>query len=716
MGGRLALVIGSECAEFRKLGFVQERAGDLYDTLTDLGDWEAAGGLTGPVINPSTASLSEAVRNAFAEASSRQATLLFAFIGHGQADGDQDYFLFAADSTQPPTVRSAFHLIQEIRDNLKTAATLDGLICLTDACEAGEGVRGAGQRWLQPLVASGGRMELMVASGDTDAYDGCFTRTLVATARRGDPKAGEYLLCADLKPSLSVGCPRQTPVLLSFDGVTVVPDDTADRGLYLVANIVRRGSDLVGTAAVGLVDQLTRGVVITGAVAEAYQRLREADGERLRAVVGPAGAGKSTLVSLLLRPELVVDDSTRIAVHAAVFLDASSTRGTVANSLSDQLAKSVPGFAGAVAAVESGTDPEELNALDALEARVRRPLEQCRQAGTRVRILIDGLDQPGAHSRERILDAVATLADPSDGRLGHLRVIVTARQTVGLTGHPGLGGAHLVVLEGPTPEDLSAVVQRTRGRRDLAIEDDLLANLPADGGWLIARLLAEVEERFLPRQQLTLESLVTARLRQASTGPTDAGPMAALLSVLTAAGAGAVLPVAVLSHTVERLGHQSTVPGLRDLLVRLGALTARSRPGRPEERAGLAHPVLVALLDRRSGGPVAAEALDVASAHVALAWVISKHLSDTGLTLVASDTTWSGPLDFGDEATVTVPAMAPEYVTAHQYVTHAGPRHHVQTGDVDGAVAVLTALDGSRAADNRDRWAAWLTEIGRAHV
>src|SRR5512142_1861864 len=458
VSGRLALVIGSECDALGELGFVQDRAQELLDTLAELGEWEAVDGGPDPLLDPTAAALDEVVATAFAEASRREATLLLAFIGHGQADGGEDYYLLAKDSPATPNSRTAFHLSQRVRELLKTAPKLDGLVCLIDACEAAEGVQGAGSRWLHPLVAGGGRMELMVASGATNAYDGCFNRTLVVTARRGQPAAGEFLACADLKPDLVTGCPRQTPVLMSFDGVTVVHNDTTDRGLYLVANVVRRGGALAGTVAAGIIDQLTRGVVPTGTVLEAYQQLCGTDTQRLRAVVGPPGAGKSTLVSLLLRPEVLGQDLRGLAVHGAVFLDPSATRETIANTLAAQFTGTIPGFAEATTLVEDRTDPDELRGLDALERRICRPLEACRR-GAWVRVLLDGLDQIDPQSRDDVIAAISALTDPSRALLDHLRVIVTVRPIPALTDHLQRLGAQTIQMDPPSTSDLAAFIE-----------------------------------------------------------------------------------------------------------------------------------------------------------------------------------------------------------------------------------------------------------------
>ncbi len=502
MSGRQALVIASECKQMAELGFVETLARDLQTTLLDpdLGGWSPALGdrSLSLLLNPSVVDLKATVKAAFRAADKARAALLVAFIGHGITISDDDYYLLVSDSScESPDSDTAYHLVQQVREALNTATRLDGLVWLVDACEAAGGIKGAGARWVTSLVTSGGRMELLVASGDDLAYEGCFSRTLIATMRAGLRQAGEYLLFADVKPVLTASCPKQTAQLLSYDGVRVI-DDSTDKGLYLVMNAHRRNSPLTGSAAAGLVDQLTRGVVMTDQVVERFTELVENDAARLRAVIGPAGSGKSTLVSLLLRSELVPTAMSAPRLDAVVFLDPSSDVESIARELSAQLSVALPGFGEASAQLRQRLKPEELRSLPVTEAEVCRPLEACRTPGQRVRMLIDGLDQPDLKHRELVLAEIAGLADPTRSGLSHVRVIVTARDSLALTERPGMQHAHVIAASPLSRTDLEDLIcQRTQTDTAHARYDELLSELP-DGGWLIARLLSEIEDRFLP--------------------------------------------------------------------------------------------------------------------------------------------------------------------------------------------------------------------------
>ena len=163
MAGRLALVIGSQCNTLQPLSFVEELAGPLATALAEAG-WEPTGADKGLLLNPDVGPLKTAVKSAFSVADDATATLLVAFVGHGVADAEQDLYLLARDSPATnPDSDTAVHFAQFYREQLKQHVSLDGLVLLVDACQAQEGVAGAGARWTdgagrqrRPAGASGG--------------------------------------------------------------------------------------------------------------------------------------------------------------------------------------------------------------------------------------------------------------------------------------------------------------------------------------------------------------------------------------------------------------------------------------------------------------------------------------------------------------------------------------------------------------------------------
>ncbi|MFE3279685.1 hypothetical protein [Nocardia sp. NPDC059239] len=99
MTGRLALIVGSQCERLQALPFIDDLAQHLQTALGE-GGWRPALADGGWVKDPTTAELKSAVEQAFTAANEIGATLLIAFIGHGVADGTQDFYLMTWNS--PP--------------------------------------------------------------------------------------------------------------------------------------------------------------------------------------------------------------------------------------------------------------------------------------------------------------------------------------------------------------------------------------------------------------------------------------------------------------------------------------------------------------------------------------------------------------------------------------------------------------------------------------
>ena len=154
----MALVIGSECAALGPLGFTGQRTAELQDALVGSGAWRpvAAGG---PVLDPDVTGLKAAISDAFAAANAARATLLVAFVGHGVTTAAEDFYLLARDSPAVPDSDSGFHLAQGIRERLNRHPSIDGFVMLVDACEVGEGLKGAARRW--DVLNDAGRVELL---------------------------------------------------------------------------------------------------------------------------------------------------------------------------------------------------------------------------------------------------------------------------------------------------------------------------------------------------------------------------------------------------------------------------------------------------------------------------------------------------------------------------------------------------------------------------
>ena len=285
--------------------------------------------------------------------------------------------------------------------------------------------------------------------------------------------------------------------------------------------------------------------------------------------MGPAGCGKSTLVSQLIRPALcdVLDPGTQY-LDAAVFLDTTSSVASVTddylrpNSIEEFRFRRRPATVAAETAAMSGDAPDQ---RDSFDLQVEEPLRRCRKPGRRVRLLLDGLDQPDAGACDPILAAIARIThtdrDRLDHSLDHVRIIVTARSGTGLDSRPELAHGLRVALEPPSATD----VARAIGAR---AEGDTAALLVAgvrgeEGGWLIGRLLTELylTDTTTPG---TFDDLVDARLSQAIRMGSSPEATRAIVGTLVAAGPGPILPLPLLvearNRDVANRRHANTHP------------------------------------------------------------------------------------------------------------------------------------------------------------
>ena len=186
MGERRILVIGSQCqAASRPLSFLPGLAQEVYAVMTDakLGGCVPALSDGGLRIDPSVVQAQEAIERAFERASEDAATLFLAFIGHGQYVGS-DFYLLPYDASLTPTSRSAIHLIQMIKEARRIHDKGDGLVVLLDACHSGVGAAGASAEWVGELYGTM-RFEVLTATDDRTAADGCFSRNIAAIVREG---------------------------------------------------------------------------------------------------------------------------------------------------------------------------------------------------------------------------------------------------------------------------------------------------------------------------------------------------------------------------------------------------------------------------------------------------------------------------------------------------------------------------------------------------
>lgn len=604
MAARLALVIGAQCAALDPLPFLPPEAGDValgalpaeQSLLMRLGgllidgpgecapaevDGQAAPGL---LLNPTQAVADAALRAAIAQAHEQESVLIVHFLGHGTAYQD--------DPAHPP--RHLLHTWDTVAEPVGTepeskgwdpygtvqarqphATGMVGLVLMIDACRAG---------WSASQVSEWGGIRAgltsacLAASADSDAWDACFTRTVVAALERGVPAANHPrkalvpdLLAADLRFVTAGRCPHQTPRLTGFDD---------DNPVLFVAR-----NPAAGELAADLgIDAATEALLLrSGAnyVPFAIEQVRAAIQEhRTVALVGGAGAGKTTLVAALLRPpsQEVKQGLVQAAAFAATTASLSELAATVRRQLERQ-----PAFAAAATAFESRA-ADRLTTMDPWQRQVLGPLRDHLQP---VRLVIDGLDQLEEGSEYRaIVRSLRALVD--DPELGHVSLVVTSRHVP-----EELGFADAVDI----PAVDEATARRYLAARGVPVADPGLAG----GSWLLLRLLADVGSG-----PATLREAFDGLLAPVVSAHGDRAE--ALLAVLAVAGAGPRLPVPVLIAAMSTLGHQVNRAEVMRILghERMRSVLDRARPGAADERLGLFHQTLA---DHVSGRSVARDAV-----------------------------------------------------------------------------------------------------------
>ncbi len=698
------MIIGSECDALRRLGFPQRLSADLAGALTESGEWAPAlpDGMTS--LNPTVRNLHATLRSAFAAASRQRATLLLWFIGHGLSVHGDYYFLardsLDTDADGKPILDSqyAVHLAQMLKERIAGSPGLDGLVVGVDTCEAAAAAEGGAHKWPALVRQVSGRVDLLVASDDGDAYDGCFTETVLATFRSGIPTGGDNLLAADLIQPVARACPRQQPQHFSFAAGS--PTSTADHGLWLVPNIARARDAVRGRPDAGTVDELTRGLQVTRALRSQVNTVAEHGHERLRAILGPSGSGKSTAVALLVRPDLLGVESATSAAHigAAVFLTGTSTLASVTDELATQLDRRVAVLVSAGEIEPVAKRPQAGDEYHKVAPRLARPLAALAEAGRTATLLVDGLDLPtGEGHRADLWAAIGTLTGHAD--FAHVRVIITARSDDGAAAPPPALRMWRLELRMPSVDDIGRYLLRHARDENgspwpesritatlAALDPGVRSGSPwptrpweAVGGWLTARLILQVDSRLTDSditRGLTISALVRHRLGLAQWSLTGerAESLGLLIAVVVAAEPGPVLPIEVVRLALHDLGARTIEEThVRDLAVGLGALIARRGPGSAGEHLGVAHTSLRGPL--RAANP--RREVSGVRAHRAVLAALAR----------------SGT------------------ATAAAYREVAAIRHYLGADDPVGALEALSALHAASLPERIELWQAWLPDF-----
>ena len=421
---RHALVVGSQCdalGETLRLSFLPDRAERLFEVLTDpsLGGCERAP-VSVLLLDPTMEQLKTAVLDSVKRAAAVRATLMFAYIGHAVRSPTQmsrPLFLLPTDAdADAPMTDTAYQVGSRLGE--LGLADLDGLILILDACHAGAGVRDVVESSLD--LKTQVRLELLASTFLREAYDGCFTGSMIDLLRHGRPELSSDYLDIETVANVATGtCQNPDPPIYHGAGVG---RDSSDPGLFVSRNVASPNAwPLTGTEEGSLAVEMTGAFQVTHDV----ERVRAAlDSDRLVLVEGPAGSGKSVLVAALARPELVPDLPRRYLAGVA-FTAVTNTLDGIADSLHRQLRR-IPQFIDA-AERHQVAFAGEVDRQPALERWVFGPLRIMEPLGIgkRIRIAIDGVDQLDPANRSALLGAVTNSA--ADPRLQQVGLLLSSR-------------------------------------------------------------------------------------------------------------------------------------------------------------------------------------------------------------------------------------------------------------------------------------------------
>jgi tetratricopeptide (TPR) repeat protein len=668
MSERRALVIGSQCQGLPNspLSFLPAYAEQLYAILLDpqLGACRPALQDGGLIRDPTLREMTAVIKAAVMRASDDAATLFIAFIGHA-VSADNDLYLLPWDGVEQPDMESGYLVGQHMAELVRSYRSFDGLLLMLDACQAGVAITAIPHGLLRHVAEAQTRFEVLTAVNDRPAADGCFTNAIVTVARAGDRVYPlDYFGAEYLQKAVADVCSRQQPPswLSHHSG----RPGRGDPGLWLVRNrTVNRQQPLTGTPAAEQAAELIRSLQVTSQLGELIQLSWR---ERCVDVIGPVGSGKSTLMAALAWPEAGEEIVPTRFVHALAFVSFGTSPSDLARLLAEQLHRTVDGFTDAAAQVRKSMADEEWTHLSAFEQELIAPLRQLHleePVGRPIRIVIDGIDQLRDDGRRALLQATNELIGEP---LSRLRVILTSRhneqlpscQHVHLTaaGDAEIGG---YLAQRQLPAELQAVVRRL-----------------SDGNWLLIAMLADAASTGgldLERPPETLADVYDHELRRAGIAELWADQLGPVLTVLTVAPTGPVLPLALLVMASGQLGGPDQPARVRDALVRLSGLVVRGQPGTDAEQVGLFHETLNEHLANRS-----AFAVNAHDGHAALIEAIAQ-------LAPASEHDLDDPL--------------------HQYAGIAEANHLLQLGRYKDALEVVERREPYQPAENLSIWHDW---------
>jgi hypothetical protein len=606
---RLVLVVASQCENATTLDFVppldwkagkvltsgQRLVFELYEQFLD-----PAAGACDPVpdldridgaclgtpggsllINPTLTVASQALTHSFGKARDLQQVLVVHFVGHGfrhepGPNSSSGHYLLVADSeAMPATSKQAWNVYADAGDELHAGAPL-GFVLLVDACQASS-ARPKVSGWSNDVS----NHVWIGASQHTNAFDGCFTRTLLTTMQTGS-RTGRHrplpeLRSRNVRDLVNQSCYRPADKKAQqADSIASIDDD------YVY--ITRNRALAVYESDLGLQDSTADR--LRSAIGDHYQTIDVEPLEHALGVdpfvvlTGRAGSGKTALTAVLRDPPDGLDVRR---LDAIAFLDASSNIDNIARALHPQL-RTNRLYDDLYHRYENTTENIAIKSVH--ERYLTGPLAGIRE-GDRILIGLDGLDQLDPAQQPVILDAYRNLADDSNGRI---RFLTTSRPAA--VGGPIPQDAHVIEIPALN-EHLARRYLTARDVTDPRHQDQILS-LDTDLNWLVLTLAAD--------QATTSDTPLASDLKTAYQNIIDAvvadHDQTAVLPVIDTlaaagevAGVGPRLPLPILIDAVNQLHGPDTLPALNTVLnhPRLRRIIERANPATPNETLGLFH-------------------------------------------------------------------------------------------------------------------------------
>ena len=204
------LVIGSQCDILNELKFLPEVAERLHALLIHPGPGECVGvplngRPPGLLLDPTVVEARAAMEGAFLDAARDGATLILAYIGHGEFPHERSGSFFLMPTDAEPTPRKAIDFAPLVEGCIHESNVEFGIFVLLDACQAGAGAWHAMERWARSMEGNFSFV-LLTPTDDRVTANAPLTRAVIELLERGAPEAeGRRLYGRDVHQLLKDG-------------------------------------------------------------------------------------------------------------------------------------------------------------------------------------------------------------------------------------------------------------------------------------------------------------------------------------------------------------------------------------------------------------------------------------------------------------------------------------------------------------------------------